>query len=270
MLLSILNKNKIDQFLSHLHRTIESRGSRDVILLFAGEAIRSLSFILQLLSLRLRKGNSITPLSRLFCRCQIKSVVASIARAAHCTTAFTAMLDEWQVMNRLWGLLDMWMATREISTQISRRASIEDPVKPMDVAIQSSQTLCLTAFHICEAASFLSSKGITNLSAKTQEKLSFLAIRSWTAFTMIEIGCLSLDWFSITQGKAKASKDDCNARWKKDMLQNLAWLSVSLHWSVRDGLLPEGLVSPLAVFATWSLVKDAWKKAAEPSDEGSS
>jgi hypothetical protein len=271
MLLSILNKNKIDQFLSHLHRTIESRGHRDVVLLFAGEATRLVSFVLQLLSSYLRKGKNINhPLSRLLCRSQIKSIVASTARAADCSRAFTAMLDEWQVMNRLWGVLDMWMAAREIMTQISRRASIEDPVTPMEVAIQASQTLCLTAFHICEAASFLSSKGITNLSAKTQEKLSFFAIRSWTAFTMVEVGRLLLDGLHTPHDREKALPGYWKARWRKDMLQNLAWLSVSLHWSLRNGLIPEGLVSPLAVFATWSLVKDAWEETAEPSDEGSS
>ncbi|KAM0217664.1 hypothetical protein ACHAPQ_010317 [Fusarium lateritium] len=175
------------------------------------------------------------------------------------------MLDEWQMMNRLWGVLDMWMATRELMTQISSRVSTGASIKPVDVAIQASQILCLTSFHICEATSFLASKGVSKLSAKAQDKLSLLAIRSWTAFTMVEIGRLSLDRFHTTYDKEKLGADEYT--WRKDMLQNLAWLSVSLHWSVRDGLMPEGLVSPLAVFATWSLVKDAWRESAEPNDE---
>lgn len=269
MLSCTLKKKQVDQFLSHLHRTIESRDRRDVVLLFAGEAMRLLSFILTLLSSHLSKVKNIKHLKRLLCGSRMKSIAASTARAANYTIAFTTMLDEWQMMNRLWGVLDMWMAAREIKTQISKRASISDPVNPIDVAIQVSQTLCLTSFHICEAASFLSSKGITNLSAKTQERLSFFAIRSWTAFTMVEVGRLLLDGQHTPHDKEKVATDDWKVRWRKNMLQNLAWLSVSVHWSLRNGLLPESLVSPLAVFATWSLVKDAWKEAAEPNNDGS-
>lgn len=270
MLSYTLKKKQVDQFLSHLHRTIESRDGRDIVLLFAGEAMRLLSFVLQLLSSRLRKVKSINHLQRLLCRSRIKSIAASTARAAHYTIAFTAMLDEWQMMNRLWGVLDMWMASKEIKTQLSRTASMTDSIEPVDVAIQASQTLCLTSFHICEAASFLSSKGITNISAKTQERLSFYAIRSWTAFTMVEVGRVLLDGLHTPHDNEKTATHDWKARWRKDMLQNLAWLSVSVHWSLCDGLLPESLVSPLAVYATWSLVKDAWKEAAEPSNEENS
>lgn len=269
MLSYTLKKKQVNQFLSHLHRTIESRDRRDVVLLFAGEAMRLLSFVLKLLSSHLSKAKNINHLQKLLCGCRIKSIAASTARAAHYAIAFTTMLDEWQMMNRLWGVLDMWMTAREIKTQISRRASMIDSIKPIDVAIQASQTLCLTSFHICEAASFLSSKGITNLSAKTQERLSFFAIRSWTTFTMVEVGRLLLDGLHSTHDNEKAATDDWKVRWRKDMLQNLAWLSVSVHWSLRKGLLPESLVSPLAAFATWSLVKDAWNEAAEPSHEGS-
>ncbi|KAG4285075.1 hypothetical protein FPRO06_06335 [Fusarium proliferatum] len=192
----------------------------------------------------------------------INSMATSTTRAANCSRALCAMLDEWQIMNRLFGVLDLWKAARDLVRRVSSEQSAGKHVKKLDVGIQVSQIFCLSSFHVSEAIGFLSSKGIIKRSAKSEEKLTFLAIRSWAAFTMIEIGRLSLEWMNAMQDKEKLATKTWKAKWKSDMLQNLAWASVATHWSLRDGLIPEAFVSPLAVFATWSLVKDAWKNAA--------
>ncbi|SCV58289.1 uncharacterized protein FFB14_15543 [Fusarium fujikuroi] len=262
---SILRNIQLGQFLSHLHRTIESRESRDVVLLFAGEAIRLVTFIMDLLASYLQKLQSkkLKGLSKsFFTITHINSMATSTTRAANCSRALCAMLDEWQIMNRLFGVLDMWKAARDLITRISAERSAGKPVKKLDIGIQASQILCLSSFHVSEAIGFLSSKGILKRSAKSEEKLTFLAIRSWAAFTMIEIGRLSLEWMNTMQDKEKLATKTWKAKWKSDMLQNLAWVSVATHWSLTDGLIPEAFVSPLAVFATWSLVKGAWKNAA--------
>ncbi|KAI1016947.1 hypothetical protein LB504_007110 [Fusarium proliferatum] len=248
-----------------LGQTIESRESRDVVLLFAGEAIRLVTFIMDLLASYLQKLQSKKlkgPTKSFFTISHINSMATSTTRAANCSRALCAMLDEWQILNRLFGVLDMWKAARDLIRRISAERSAGKHVKKLDVGIQASQILCLTSFHVSEAIGFLSSKGILKRSAKSEEKLTFLAIRSWAAFTMIEIGRLSLEWMNTVQDKEKLATKTWKTKWKIDMLQNLAWASVATHWSLRDGLIPEAFVSPLAVFATWSLVKDAWKNAA--------
>ncbi|KAF4962584.1 hypothetical protein FSARC_9362 [Fusarium sarcochroum] len=263
---SLFKSNDVDQFLAHLHRAIEPRGSRDVVLLFAGEAIRMIAFTMELLTTylrregRARKSNGFS--NTFFTGSRITSIATSTSQVAVSMGALADMLAEWQVMNRLWGALSMWIAAKDLFLRVSARRSSCEPVKVVDTTIQALQTICLTSFHICEATVLLSSRKIVKWSAKVEERLTFLAIRSWAAFTMIEIGRLSLDWTRMTQGKEKTVSDDWKARWKEDMLQNLAWGSVALHWSLRNGLLPEALVSPLAVFATWSLMKDAWKSSA--------
>ncbi|KAI1010608.1 hypothetical protein LB503_004948 [Fusarium chuoi] len=262
---SIPRNIQLGEFLSHLHRTIESRESRDVVLLFAGEAVRLLTFIMDLLASYLHKLQSkrLKGLTKSFLTMShINSMATSTTRAANCSRALCAMLDEWQMMNRLFGVLDMWKTARDLIRRISTERSAGTPVKKLDVGVQVSQILCLSSFHVSEAIGFLSSKGILKRSAKSEEKLTFLAIRSWAAFTMIEIGRLSLEWMNTVQDKEKLATKTWKTKWKSDMLQNLAWASVATHWSLRDGLIPEACVSPLAVFATWSLVKDAWKNAA--------
>ncbi|KAF4960860.1 hypothetical protein FGADI_693 [Fusarium gaditjirri] len=262
---SILKKIQLGQFLSHLHRAIEPREGRDVVLLFAGEAIRLVTFIMDLLASYLQKLQSkrLKGLSNsFFTISHINSMAASTTQVASCSRALCAMLDEWQIMNRLFGILDMWKAAQELIKRVSADRSAGNGVKKLDVGIQASQILCLTSFHVSEAIGFLSTRGILKRSAKSEEKLTFLAIRSWAAFTMIEIGRLSLDWMSTMQDKEKLATKTWKAKWKSDMLQNMAWASVAIHWSLRNGLIPEALVSPLAVFATWSLVNDAWNNAA--------
>ncbi|KAF4440934.1 hypothetical protein F53441_12153 [Fusarium austroafricanum] len=258
---SSLRSTQTVQFLAHLHRTLKTREGQDVVLLFAGEAMRLVTFIMDFLTSYLRKIrlNKDSRLSKLLPQTsRIQSLSNSTNRAADCSRALMAMLEEWQVMNRLWGVLDMWMAARGLITQLRAKRSAGESIRKIDVFIQASQALCLTSFHVSEALGFLSSKGIAKRSPKTEEKLTFLAIRSWAAFTLIEIGRLSLDWVQTTGDKS----GDWKMRWKKDILQNLAWMSVASHWSLRQGFLPEACVSPLSVFATWSLVKDAWAVSA--------
>ncbi|KAF4340161.1 peroxin 11C [Fusarium beomiforme] len=262
---SLLRSIPVGQLLSHLYRTIESREGRDVVLLFAGEAVRLAAFIMDLLASYLQKLQTkrLKGLSKSFITMShINSMAALTTRAADRTKSLYAMLDEWQIMNRLWGVLDMWMAARNLIKRVSTERSAGKPLKLLDIVIQSSQILCLTSFHVSEAISFLSSKGIIKRTPKSEENLTFLAIRSWAAFSFIEVGRLSLDWMNTTQDKEKLATKTWKAKWKSDMLQNLAWASVASHWSLKDGLIPEAFVSPLAVFATWSLVKDAWKNAA--------
>ncbi|KAF5632690.1 hypothetical protein F52700_6226 [Fusarium sp. NRRL 52700] len=262
---SILRNVQLGKFLSHLHRTIESRESRDVVLLFAGETVRLVTFIMDMLASYLQRLQSQRLKVRrksFFTISHLNSMAMSTTRVANCSRALCTMLDEWQIMNRLFGVLDMWKAAQDLIKRISTERSAGNPVKKLDTGIQASQILCLTSFHVSEAIGFLSSRGIIKRSAKSEEELTFLAIRSWAAFTMIEIGRLSLEWMNTMQDKEKLATKTWKAKWKSDMLQNLAWASVASHWSLRDGLIPEAFVSPLAVFATWSLVKDAWRNAA--------
>jgi hypothetical protein len=244
---------QLDHFISHLHRAIGSRDGRDVILLFAGEAARMFSYTIDFLIHHLRKTRGTkSDVLRTILR---KRLYIPMLRTAAFTRALLSMLDEWQVMNRLWGVLDMWMAAKQIIARSQAKGS-EGGRESIDIMVSALQTSCLTSFHVCEALSFFSTRKMIALSANLEDKLTYLAIRSWTASTAVEIGRLSLEYVRRPQETNK----ECTAKWRKDMLQNLAWACVASHWSTRGGLIPEALVSPLAVFATWSLVTDIWKQ----------
>ncbi|KAF5020457.1 hypothetical protein F66182_7536 [Fusarium sp. NRRL 66182] len=260
------SSNQLNQVIAHLRRAIQHRDGRDVVLLFAGETARMVAFALGLLNSYVRSSRR-TPklvcLSKILPTCScISSFASSTNQALTCARALTDMLEEWQIMNRLWGVLDMWTAGTDLLERVSRGELGKKSGKGTFAAIEGLQTLFLTSFHICEAASFLSSKKVVNLSPKTQERLTFVAIRFWAAFTMTEIGRLLLDWSRNTQQGSSDVSEEWKKGWKKELLQNMAWAPVTLHWSLRQGLIPEALVSPLAVFATWSLVKDVWQSSA--------
>src|SRR6478735_9016523 len=148
---SILRNIQLGQFLSHLHRTIESREGRDVVLLFAGEAIRLVTFIMDLLASYLQRLQSqrLKGLSKsFFTKSHINSMATSTTRVANYSRALCAMLDEWQIMNRLFGVLDMWKAARDLIKRVSAERSTGKPMKKLDIGIQTSQILCLTSFHV--------------------------------------------------------------------------------------------------------------------------
>ncbi|KPM46419.1 hypothetical protein AK830_g129 [Neonectria ditissima] len=253
----------VDSIVARAHRVVESRDGHEITLLFLGEATRVLAVVLGLL-------DKIRPLHPTTSTHNFIKVVSKLQRRALPFTTFAHrtssrlhtlvdILDEWQIMTRMWGLFDMLVSVKGLFHTTWGKADGECK-NMLDSAVIALQTISMTSFHICEAAACLSQARVLVLSPKLQERFMSWAARSWAAFIFIELGRLLLEWSRKPRG-AEVDGEWLD-EWKKEVYRNLAWAPVTLHWSFPDGLLSDMFVALFALYPSFSLMKDFWKETA--------
>ncbi|KAF5008659.1 hypothetical protein FDECE_5071 [Fusarium decemcellulare] len=260
---------RADRAIAKLHRAIHSRNGLDVTLLFTGEVARLLTVVLVLVhkstqgaqQSRLPGGALKYALSKVPGTWGLGKAFASCSgQASTRMRALSDILEEWQMMHRLCGLLDVWASVKELVGRSTTDAQ-KEPTHRLKIWIEVLQSLCLTSFHVCEATALLSSKRFLAWSEPVQERLSYLSIRSWAAFTFLDLARLLLDKPKLDASESKLH-DDRNIAWRKEFLRTLAWAPVTVHWGLRGGLLPEIIASLLAVYATSGLMEEVWQDIA--------
>ncbi|KAI5468014.1 hypothetical protein BGZ63DRAFT_399541 [Mariannaea sp. PMI_226] len=276
-LISIFLRNQANlaKFLARLHRAIHSRGGLDITLLFVAETTRLLGALLELLSKaeRLKSARIVVSLAAKLPKSTLKLRALShyssgasrrFASAASETSTrlqtLVIILEEWQILSRLWGLLDIWMSARETSEEEEDNS----PSCKLDTAFTSMYRLSLASFHICEAIAWLSSKEVLGWSPEAQDKLFKFAAGSWGALTYVEAIRLLVDWHRKRQSGELSEDSEWREQWKKDFLQNLAWAPLAVHWSrlADGGWLPEIFVALFGFYPALGYMKDVWQDAA--------
>ncbi|KAF4468535.1 pisatin demethylase [Fusarium albosuccineum] len=260
---------RADRAIAKLHRAIYSRNGLDVTLLFTGEVARLLTVVLVLIhqstqgaqQSRLPGGAVKYALSKIPRTWGLGKAFASCSgQASTRMRALSDILEEWQMMHRLCGLLDVWASVKELVWRSTTDAH-KEPTQRLKFWIEALQSLSLTSFHVCEATALLSSKRFLAWSEPMQERLSYLSIRSWAAFTFLDLARLLLDKPKLDASESKVH-DNRNIAWRKEFLRTLAWAPVTVHWGLRGGLLPEIIASLLAVYATSGLMEEVWQDIA--------
>lgn len=259
--------------LSHFVRAIESREGHEVTLLFAEETTRMIASLLEYLgkgvALAIRKMLLFSGSRLISVRAHAISAPALLGWTARRVQALSELFEEWVMLNRLWGLLDVWMLAKKLWVDTSTKQNGIKSTSLIDTVIEASKLLSLASFHICEAGALLASKGVLSMSAKTREKLGILSVRCWAAFTFLELGRLLLEKFEMV-GDATKRSPDWFKQWKRDFFANLAWAPVTVHIGAKNGILPQPLIDVLGVYATGSLARDRWIETAHQKENGGS
>lgn len=257
--------------LSHFHRTIDTREGHDVTLLFAGEVTRMLATFLEYLGngMNLSDRKTTTAFGTRFVEAWActRSLAAISGRAASRMQILSDFIEEWATLNRLWGLLDVWMFARKLYAQALANEDGFESISIVDTVIEASKILSLGAFHICEAGAVLASKKVLVLSVKTRERLQLVAIRSWAVFTFLELGRLLLQKSRLSRNQVPGASPDWFKQWKKEFFANLAWAPVTVHAGTVNSILPQLVINILGVYATASLFRDRWIETARQDEE---
>ncbi|CAH0043946.1 unnamed protein product [Clonostachys solani] len=264
---SVLQRKAVilSKFLCHLQQAVQSRQGQDAFLLFMGETSRLLAVLLELLKESLSKIPQISRLSSQ--SAWIKAICPTMAKAAGRFQTLTGFLDEWQMINRMFGLLDVLVGTGQFLREVRRRRKENLAVDRKDIVLEGLQHVSMISFHLCEGAACLASKKILTLPSKARNQLSFAAVRAWAVFTFLDLARGVIEYKRMTKrGDTTSPKEQKEGgqdmqQWRSQFLINLAWAPVTVHWGVDGGLLPDSLASLLAVYATSGIFKDVWKRA---------
>lgn len=269
--------DKLDNFLSHLFRCMQTRAGADAVLMFACYSTRLAGSLLEIASSATLKASSRQLIDSLFKLPPATTVVmastttptsvATMMSLAAKLKAYSAMISEMRCMGRLWGLLGLYFAAKRLVAK-SLSKTKADPEKAsesaaeatFDTVVAYTQIISLIVFQACENASYLTTRKVLPFSPATQGKLALLSVRSWALYVGIEFGRLLIER-ARKQSSGVAVKDaEWSAQWKKTFLRNASWAPLTLHWgSTTGGFLPDVLVSFFGAYPATSQLIDLWK-----------
>ncbi|KAI5457819.1 hypothetical protein BGZ63DRAFT_68705 [Mariannaea sp. PMI_226] len=271
--------SKLDGFIQHLHRCLHTRGGTDTVLLFLAYTARLTGASLDILG-RTALRHSARKLVELFFQLPPSTtVVLGTAPAPRLATlaialskrlaAFVDMLSEWRTMNRLWGIMAMWLAAKDLLLRLRKPDSAseaDDEKTPQagkfNTTIEVLQVATLTAYHIGEAAAWFTSKGVLKWSPEACNRFSIVSVRSWGAYVFMELLRLLVDRKRRTPSEDPVAEKEYNDEWRTNFLHTLAWAPLTIHWGFGSGFLPEIAIAALATYPSVALMKNLWQKTA--------
>ncbi|KND92553.1 hypothetical protein TOPH_02892 [Tolypocladium ophioglossoides CBS 100239] len=185
--------------------------------------------------------------------------------------AAAALLSETRTMGRLWGLLGLYFAAKKLllrsraakqqtGSEKSAETTQDAAENLFDTVVAYAQVISLISYQACENAAYLSSKKVLPFSPATQARLSLVSVRSWGLYVGMELGRLLVE---RSRKVGAAAKDpQWGAAWTKSFTRNLSWAPLTVHWSMRNGPLPDLAVSLLAAYPSAGAMMDLWRETA--------
>ncbi|RGP71024.1 hypothetical protein FSPOR_3712 [Fusarium sporotrichioides] len=273
---------KLDGFVSHLNRLMHTRDSHDAVILFLACASHFLATALETpVSERLQHWTTI--LSRLVLKnapTRLSTSIPFSKLASHITTiriyrqflaerarAVSGILDDWQIITRLWGLLGIWAEAKEylVSLTETRDADQERNDNPRDYfvskVIKATYIFGLLGYLSFENLAWLTRRGVFKKSEKTESKLMILSLKGWGVYVFAELAQLFHDR-SLTNRGLRVENEGSTIQWRKRLVQMLIYAPVTVHWIKDGGLFPEVVASFLVAYAEYITVQGLWRESA--------
>ena len=141
-----------------------------------------------------------------------------------------------------------------------------------------TQVIVNVFFQILENGAYLSSKGILGWSSEKQNRAWLWSSRFWMAHVGLDFVRLYRVWMLRKQGATEEEKrtdgpkgDVITERgeevwrkgWIKEVVVNAAWAPLTLHWSLRQGLMGDFWVGVLGSVAGVAGLGTLWSKTGD-------
>ncbi|PZD36181.1 hypothetical protein A1F96_00277 [Pyrenophora tritici-repentis] len=207
-----------------------------------------------------------------------------IAQVLGGSKALAEVISDYRVFVRMWSLVGLYTWAR---------ATYSDPLavgagrkeKILRALTWSSIASCVGC-QVLENGAYLASKGVLTgdgwvgeAGKKRENKWWTVSSRLWAAYVGIELLRLGVEcYYSSSDGdivgrgvgdgekeekieveERKKSKKLESWRWWKDLVSNIGYAPMTLHWSVEEGLLSELGVGACGMVAGGALLVDAWR-----------
>lgn len=131
--------------------------------------------------------------------------------------------------------------------------------------IEDTQVMVNLAYQPLENVAYLSSHDILPLSKNVESKLWLWSCRCWAAHVFLDLYRLSLVRKQYLEDpainkKSQQEREDLSFSWVREVIINLAYAPLTLHWSLERGLpgLTERGVGALGVVAAIGQLSKMW------------
>lgn len=266
-LILALHPARIDAFLCHLHRCLQTPGGIDTVLLFVGYASRLASALLSHPAAARLQASVARALvaARLLAGGAAKTPgpgAPATAQAARSLRALSALLSEFRMFTRLWSLLGLYLkvkglAAAELSGSAARLGAF-------DRAMPWLQTGSLVALQVFENAAYLASRGVLPLQPATTGAAFTWSARCFAAYVGLEIGRLVVERVRRERAEVdeKGELERWRGEWNTAFVKSLAWAPLTVHWSLEKGLVSEAAVGALGTIPGVIGITTLWRDTA--------
>lgn len=194
--------------------------------------------------------------------------------------ALSALLSEARMMMRLWGLLGMYfwgrgLVGKTLARRRQRQNEDEGVVvddddddgvatdRMMDDVVAWAQLGACVVFQGLENGAYLSGKGVLGWSAAAQATAYKWSARFWALYVGLELGRLAGEGMRAKAGGEKAvEREDSTRAWRNQVVRNLAWAPLTVHWSMEKGFVSEMMVGLLGSIPGIIQMRDLWRETA--------
>ena len=184
-----------------------------------------------------------------------------LVRLSASSKALSDLIADYRIFVRLWGLLAIYQWGKSV---------VFDP--PADKVLQRvglAHVAVNVAFQGLENLAYLGQHGVISRSPQRQARDWVWSSRFWAAHVLLEfvrLARLRALWDRETidgdDKEAKAKRKDEVDAWWRELLINVLYAPMTLHWSVEEGLFGDGLIGFFGATAGTLALRDIWKKAA--------
>jgi hypothetical protein len=257
--------SKTDATLSHLSRILSTPSGTDTFLLAICYTSLLTSSLLSSLSLHrihaaarrlISQAISLPPNTTVI----IDTSALPTSRLLITATRLKALSDlisDFRIFVRLWGLLSIY--------KWGKRVYNEPPADALVRRIEYTQVASNIAYQYLENGAYLASKSVLGWSKEKQTRAWVWSSRFW----MLHVG---LDFVKLwreaklrsLKGKGKEGVEGLEeskwkAKWRREMVVNVAWAPLTLHWSLEEGLVGDFWVGLLGSVAGLAGFRELWK-----------
>ena len=176
--------------------------------------------------------------------------------AAKRLKALSSLITDFRAFTRLWGLIGIY--------KWGKSTVLSPPGDEVLRQIAYAQVLSSIFFQFLENGAYLSSKGVMGWSPELQGRAWQYSTRFWLMIVALNFvrlyreavlraqrGTPEQRRTDGPQGDVITDRDEAewSAKWRKDLVTNLAWAPLTVHWSLEQGLVSEfwiGLLGSVA------------------------
>ena len=206
-----------------------------------------------------------------------------LAQTVGSSKAIAGVIADYRIFVRMWGMLGLYTWARDtyLSPLPKEATQKERLLRGTTWAAIASCVL----FQVLENGAYAASKGMltseawTGDAGKKRETWWWVwSSRFWAAYVGCEILRLLVERAyreprveiagdgekedKLRLEQEKRASYNANFTWWKDLVSNIAYAPMTLHWSVEEGLLSDAQVGVFGMIAGGALLAEAWRKTA--------
>jgi hypothetical protein len=206
-----------------------------------------------------------------------------LAQTVGSSKAIADVIADYRIFVRMWGLLGLYTWARDTYlAPLPKEASQKE--KLLRGTTWAAIASCVV-FQVLENGAYAASKGMltsqawTGDAGKKRETWWWVwSSRFWAAYVACEILRLLVER-AYREPRAEVAGDgekedklrlkqertesyNTKFTWWKDLISNIAYAPMTIHWSIEEGLLSELQVGIFGTIAGGALLADAWRKTA--------